>query len=528
MIKKLFMMTFLFGCMGLATIQEVHADNHGTSITSQQNGWKKVDAHWYYYQNGQKQVGWQSISGTWYYLNPHNGQMATNWLKENNTWYFLGSDGSMKKNWQKVNGTWYFFNNSGKMLEGWQRVGQKWYFLTPNSGAMKTGWLKQGSIWYLLHNDGAMAVGFNVLGGATYYFNSSGIMQTGWESINHIYYNFNASGAMRHGWFNEAGTWYFLNNAGQMQTNWLAIGNTWYFLNSNGAMHTGFLNSGKQRFYLKASGDMARGNQNINGVSHNFANNGELLGWTTAAGYEEFEPVLQDFKPYAYNATVKLANSPIYNQIFRSSADYRTVGNTNSYLNQTVRVTDELITKSGRFVAFTLNGQKVWTKKEVLFRDDFQQQFVNMIKGPGETVMKERDQFASVMLAQAILESGFGQSTLASQHNNFFGIKAPAGYPGLSVVVPTQEWDAAKGEYITIEASFKKYLTLEESFADRALFLEQGGNTGQVDYYYGAFRSVAKTYQNATLYLTGRYATSPTYNVQLNNLIEYWELYTCD
>lgn len=62
--------------------------------------------------------------------------------------------------------------------------------------------------------------------------------------------------------------------------------------------------------------------------------------------------------------------------------------------------------------------------------------------------------YASVMLAQAIIESAWGTSDLATMGNNLFGMKGD--YNGSSISLPTSEWSASQGYYY-INAAFRKY-----------------------------------------------------------------------
>ena len=62
----------------------------------------------------------------------------------------------------------------------------------------------------------------------------------------------------------------------------------------------------------------------------------------------------------------------------------------------------------------------------------------------------------SVSAAQAILESGWGESLLAQYPNhNLFGIKASSDWKGKRVDLPTQEY--IDGKFVTVEATFRKY-----------------------------------------------------------------------
>ena len=65
-----------------------------------------------------------------------------------------------------------------------------------------------------------------------------------------------------------------------------------------------------------------------------------------------------------------------------------------------------------------------------------QQAFINEIGNSAAAVANSNDMYASVMIAQALLESSYGSSGLASAPNyNLFGVKGS--YNGQSVYMPT-------------------------------------------------------------------------------------------
>lgn len=72
---------------------------------------------------------------------------------------------------------------------------------------------------------------------------------------------------------------------------------------------------------------------------------------------------------------------------------------------------------------------------------------------------------ASINLAQAILESGWGESGLTRSANNFFGVKTGKSWRGAFVTMATKE--EVNGKLVTVQAAFRKYTTPEEAFADR-------------------------------------------------------------
>ncbi|NGW67757.1 N-acetylmuramoyl-L-alanine amidase, partial [Staphylococcus aureus] len=132
-----------------------------------------------------------------------------------------------------------------------------------------------------------------------------------------------------------------------------------------------------------------------------------------------------------------------------------------------------------------------------------------------------RDRYASVMIAQAILESASGQSQLAQAPNyNLFGIKGT--YNGSFVIMVTNE-DLGNGTLYKTQSKFRVYENYEESFEDYAKLLTKG-ISGNKDFYAGALKANSKTYREATKFLTGRYATDTQYYLKLNGLIKTYDL----
>ncbi|MDZ7835156.1 MAG: LysM peptidoglycan-binding domain-containing protein [Alkalibacterium sp.] len=71
-------------------------------------------------------------------------------------------------------------------------------------------------------------------------------------------------------------------------------------------------------------------------------------------------------------------------------------------------------------------------------------EFIENISGYAQKVASENNLYASVMIAQASLESGYGKSSLSAPPNhNLFGIKGS--YNGQSVAKRTQEYYASTG-----------------------------------------------------------------------------------
>ena len=154
-------------------------------------------------------------------------------------------------------------------------------------------------------------------------------------------------------------------------------------------------------------------------------------------------------------------------------------------------------------------------------KDESVESFIRKIGESARKIGQENDLYASVMIAQAILESASGQSQLAQAPNyNLFGIKGT--HNGKGVSFATQE-DLGNGTLYTTQATFRQYENYEDSLNDYAQLLKEG-LTGNSHFYDGVWKTNAKTYQEATKFLTGRYATDTSYDKKLNGLIETYDL----
>ncbi|AMB99552.1 hypothetical protein AWM75_05875 [Aerococcus urinaehominis] len=142
--------------------------------------------------------------------------------------------------------------------------------------------------------------------------------------------------------------------------------------------------------------------------------------------------------------------------------------------------------------------------------------FLNKLIVPAMELAHENGLYASVMMAQAALESGWGTSLLSREPNhNLFGIKGA--YQGQSVNMQTLE-DSGGRNYYSIRANFRKYPSYRESLQDYTNLLKNGLTSNQ-RFYAGAWKTNTNSYQEATRYLTGRYATDSAYASKLNRII---------
>ncbi len=135
-------------------------------------------------------------------------------------------------------------------------------------------------------------------------------------------------------------------------------------------------------------------------------------------------------------------------------------------------------------------------------------EYVDTWKETAIQQMMEHNIPASITLAQGILESGSGNSTLAQEGNNHFGIKCH-GWTGKKMYKD----DDAKGE------CFRVYKNASESYQDHSTFLKTYNRYAFLfDYEVTDYKSWAKGLKKAG------YATSSTYPEKLIKIIEELEL----
>lgn len=119
---------------------------------------------------------------------------------------------------------------------------------------------------------------------------------------------------------------------------------------------------------------------------------------------------------------------------------------------------------------------------------------------------------ASITLAQGLLESAAGRSTLASEGNNHFGIKCHREWKGKTMLRD----DDARDE------CFRAYLTPEESFDDHSRFLTRGRYKKLFSLKVTDYKGWAKGLRQCG------YATDPNYAARLITIIERYSLYNLD
>lgn len=145
--------------------------------------------------------------------------------------------------------------------------------------------------------------------------------------------------------------------------------------------------------------------------------------------------------------------------------------------------------------------------------------FIEELAPYAQKMQKEYGVLPSINLAQTILESEWGESELAAKYNNYYGIKAQGDQK--SVTLSTKEF-TDEGEWVTIDDAFAVYDSWEAGMEEHAKFLKNGTQLKP-----GVFDNViaAKDYKEAAraLVVSG-YATDPTYEDKIIEVVETWDL----
>lgn len=153
-------------------------------------------------------------------------------------------------------------------------------------------------------------------------------------------------------------------------------------------------------------------------------------------------------------------------------------------------------------MGLNLSAQKITTEEYIKLYKDWAIEAMKLKKIP-----------ASITLAQGILESASGNSSLATKANNHFGIKCHKGWEGGTYYMD----DDAPNE------CFRKYPSVRESFNDHADFL-----IGRQRYSALFLLDILDYKGWAQGLKDAGYATNPKYPTLLTDLIEKYKLYEYD
>ena len=141
-------------------------------------------------------------------------------------------------------------------------------------------------------------------------------------------------------------------------------------------------------------------------------------------------------------------------------------------------------------------------------RNNVYQNYIDTYKVVAILQMQKYQIPASITLAQGLLESAAGQSRLAKEANNHFGIKVGGDWVGPYILSD----DETKNE------KFRKYNNVSESFEDHSLFLKKPRYSPLFQLSPTDYKAWAQTLKSCG------YATDPRYADNLISIIERYDL----
>ena len=148
-------------------------------------------------------------------------------------------------------------------------------------------------------------------------------------------------------------------------------------------------------------------------------------------------------------------------------------------------------------------------------KEDFIKKLVPDAKELGTTY----DILPSLILGVACHESNFGDSTLAKEGNNLFGVKG--NYEGESITLPT--WEVQDGVRHDINAAFRKYPSFKESLQDFCNLIKNGVSWNKEIYH--SVLGVKDWKEVIEKFAATPYMTDPNYFKKLYDITEQYHLY---
>ena len=419
--------------------------------------------------------------------------IQTGWIKDGDQYRYYGKDGVALTGWQTIGSYRYYFDSETKArVTGIQEIDGKLYVFSVlgrqykgprflktsqgncfvnSDGTLLKGWRRYYSNWYYFQDNGLMKTGKLILNGKTYFLNQDGIRQTGWYKTRLYTYYLNKDGIAVTGWRTIDGKRYFFTHNGVMKTGWYKTSGHIYYLGPKGNQLTGFRTIDGAKYYLIKDGTVTKGWKRISRKWYYFKSCKAQTGWLQLGSKRYY---LDE------NGIMVTGNTTIDGISYRFNSKGVLISSTNSYHN-----TEEFIACIAPLV------QKYAPKYGV--------------------------KVCSPIIAQAILESASGESSLGKKYNNFFGLKCGTLWTGPSVNLLTGE-EYTAGHYTTITAAFRVYDNMEEGVKGYFEFLFRNRTRynnliGETDPYRYLEKIKADGYATSSHYVVNTYNVLKSYNL---------------
>ena len=151
----------------------------------------------------------------------------------------------------------------------------------------------------------------------------------------------------------------------------------------------------------------------------------------------------------------------------------------------------------------------------------FRQQFIEAAAAAAQEAQRRTGAPASVAIAMAINETGWGTSRLAREAHNYFGIKGRLG-EGPAGVVWMTTWEVLGGRNVYLREPFRAYHSPEESFLDFGLFLHANPR------YQRALTRTDDPRAFVREIAAAGFATDPDYAAKIIRIMDTYDLYQYD
>lgn len=242
-----------------------------------------------------------------------------------------------------------------------------------------------------------------------------------WASIGSGKYFINENGEVSNGWESKNGKWYYYTTDGTtVKSRWVLYKNHYYYLASDGVC--------------------AVGTVKIDGKEYRFGKNCELLGTIPSS-------------------VAAAAKAPLTAEKLKSGAAYVDMDPGSSASSGKTNTASGEVKEDASKAAAAAITKVVGKLNETT---ESRKQFVIQIAG---YVRKYAPQYGikvySPIIAQAIHESGWGESSLSAKYHNYFGLKCGTLWKGKSVNLSTKE-EYSAGTLTTIRSNFRVYDSMEE------------------------------------------------------------------
>ena len=397
--------------------------------------------------NGDTVNGWhfhqQPVNGK-YYLFYLNGELLSG-IGEDGNGKHLFMDGLLAQGYHYYDGEYHFYKD-GNIIE----TPRTQYYI---NGVLANGWVYHqqpvDGYYYLFYKDGERLTGLGVDGNGEHLF-INGLLAQGqhsYEGKRRLYMN----GDLYTGFNDDK---FFVN--GILANGWILhqppVNGYYYQFYKDGQRLTGYGTDGNGE-HLFINGQLAQGLQNYGGVSRIYKDGNVATGWVNDT--------------YLVNG---------------------------SYANGWVRVEngDEIYFENGKNASPT-------TLRANYTNEEFIQVMAYYVH---KYAAKYGIKVNSGIIAQAILESNWGRSTLSAKYHNYFGLKTGPYWTGKSVNMATME-EYSPGTYTNIRDNFRAYDSLEAGVLGYFEFTKFPN--------YAAIKTATTAEQYLTYIKQAGYATSSTY-----------------